>query len=99
MGVFGFIGGWNSYFWPYLVTESHTLYTIQVGLTSLMGAGGGAGVTGALTFGIDEYGQMLAGASMAAIPVIIIFFLFTEIYHSRHNYRCIKGVTKCQGNG
>jgi multiple sugar transport system permease protein len=78
MGIFGFIGGWNSYFWPYLVTESSKLYTIQVGLTSLMGAGGGAGVTGTLTFGIDEYGQMLAGASMAAIPVIIIFFLLQK---------------------
>lgn len=78
MGVFGFIGGWNSYFWPYLVTESNKLYTIQVGLTSLMGAGGGAGVSGSITFGIDLYGEMLAGASLAAIPVIIIFFLMQK---------------------
>jgi len=75
MGIVGFVGGWNSYFWPYLVTNSSEMFTIQVGLTGLMGAGAFG-----IPPGVEAYGEIFAGAVLAAIPVIVIFFAFQKYF-------------------
>ncbi len=80
MGITGFVGGWNSYFWPYLVTNSSDMFTIQVGLTGMMGAGAMG-----IPPGVEAYGRSFAGAALAAIPVIIIFFAFQKYF--------VKGIT------
>lgn len=63
--VLSFIGTWNSLAWPMLVTNSPAWRPIAVGLYSF----------------IDEAGQrlnlMMAGAFIAIIPILILYF-FTQ---------------------
>lgn len=69
LGVFltlflqSFIAQWNSYLWPLLVTDSDRMRTVQVGLSML---------TDAET---ANYEVVLAGASVALVPSLILFFL------------------------
>lgn len=73
IGITSFMAGWNSYFWPYLVAQSRDMLTLQAGLSSLMGAG----ATG-LPPSSNDLGVVMAGATLAAIPMIIVFFLFQK---------------------
>lgn len=73
IGITSFMAGWNSYFWPYLVAQSRDMLTLQAGLSSMMGAG----ATG-LPPSSNDLGVVMAGATLAAIPMIIVFFLFQK---------------------
>jgi len=73
VGITSFRAGWNSYFWPYLVAQSRDMLTLQAGLSSMMGAG----ATG-LPPSTNDLGVVMAGAALAAIPMIIVFFLFQK---------------------
>jgi multiple sugar transport system permease protein len=73
VGITSFMAGWNSYFWPYLVTQSREMLTLQAGLSSMMGAG----ATG-LPPSSNDLGVVMAGATLAAIPMIIVFFIFQK---------------------
>lgn len=73
VGITSFMAGWNSYFWPYLVAKSREMLTLQAGLSSMMGAG----ATG-LPPSSNDLGMVLAGATLAAVPMIIVFFIFQK---------------------
>jgi multiple sugar transport system permease protein len=73
VGITSFMAGWNSYFWPYLVAQSRHMLTLQAGLSSMMGAG----ATG-LPPSSNDLGVVMAGATLAAIPMIIVFFVFQK---------------------
>ena len=59
MFLLDFVAAWNDYFWPYLVTNSRSMMTLQVGLISLMGVDQGATRP-------TDYGVIMAGASSPA---------------------------------
>ncbi|MEX2536993.1 MAG: carbohydrate ABC transporter permease [Trueperaceae bacterium] len=73
VGITSFMAGWNSYFWPYLVAQSRDMLTLQAGLSSMMGAG----ATG-LPPSSNDLGVVMAGAALAAIPMIVVFFIFQK---------------------
>ena len=58
-----FINQWNSYLWPLIVTGKETMRTVQVGLSML---------TNTET---ANYEIVLAGACIALVPSLILFFL------------------------
>ncbi|HHY61700.1 MAG TPA: carbohydrate ABC transporter permease, partial [Firmicutes bacterium] len=62
-GLFTFIGGWNSFLWPLIVTNSSTYRTIQVGLSQFN----------------QEFGTvpnlLMAASTIAIVPLVIIFFI------------------------
>ena len=58
-----FINQWNSYLWPLIVTGKDEMRTVQVGLSML---------TDAET---PNYEIVLAGACVALVPSLILFFL------------------------
>ncbi len=68
--MFAFIGSWNAFLWPLLVTTGHEWRPLMVGLWSL----------------VDEAGArtqlIMAGAAIAILPTIILYFItqkqFTE---------------------
>ncbi len=64
-GIFSFQRYWNSYIWPLIVLQNPDMFTLQVGLSFIH--------TG--EFGTN-YGLLVSGASLAAIPIIIFFFAF-----------------------
>jgi len=70
LGIFGFVSGWNNWFWPFLVTESRSMETLQVGLVNLAPP---------RDMPVDvDYGVVMAGVLLAAIPTILVFFAFQK---------------------
>lgn len=67
LAVITFLASWNDFLWPLLILQDRTLQTLPPGLRTLQGAY------------TSEYGQMMAGAAIAAIPVLIIY-IFAQRY-------------------
>lgn len=87
MGVFGFMGGWNDFFWPMLMAQSTEMYTIQAGITAMsfrlvVGSASGAGL---------DYGVLMAGTTLAAIPMVIVFFAFQKFIMKGVTIGALKG--------
>ncbi|MBE3597320.1 MAG: carbohydrate ABC transporter permease [Limnochordaceae bacterium] len=62
-GLFTFIGSWNAFLWPLIVTNRETMRPIQVGVATFF----------------QEYGTLpnlaMAASTMAVAPVLLFFFL------------------------
>lgn len=78
--IFAFQRYWNSFIWPLIVLQDPNMFTLQVGLSFIH--------TG--EFGIN-YGLLMAGAAMAAIPMIIFFFMFQKYFMQGLRIGAIKG--------
>lgn len=65
-----FTNGWNSYFWPKIIAKNETRRVLTVGLVHLRN-----------TFaGLDTMNnhEIMAGAVLAVLPVIVMFFIFQK---------------------
>jgi len=78
--IFSFQRYWNSFIWPLIVLQNPDMFTLQVGLAYVH--------TG--EFGTN-YGLLLAGAALAAIPMIIFFFAFQRYFMQGLRIGAIKG--------
>jgi len=67
LGVFLFLGEWNSFLWPLIVINSIDLQPIQVGLRTFQGEF------------TTQWHLMMAGAFIAEIPVLL-FYMFCQRY-------------------
>lgn len=63
VAVLACITTWNEYFWPLLVTSKIDRTVVQVGLQMFLSAEG------------EQWGALMAGASVATLPVLIIHLL------------------------
>jgi multiple sugar transport system permease protein len=63
LAVITFLASWNDFLWPLLILRDRALQTLPPGLRTLQGAY------------TAEYGQMMAGATIAAIPVLLLYVL------------------------
>lgn len=61
LGVITFLTVWNDFLWPLLILQDPNLYTLPPGLSSLQNSY------------VTQYGPTMAGAVIAAIPVLIIY--------------------------
>ncbi len=61
LGILTFLGSWNDFLWPLLILRDRALQTLPPGLRTLQGAY------------TSEYGLMMAGAVIVAVPVLIIY--------------------------
>ena len=66
--IASFVGTWNTYLWPLLVTNANEMRTAQVAITML-------NVTEGSSYG---YGVVMAAAVLILIPSILIFVLFQK---------------------
>ncbi|WP_100330237.1 carbohydrate ABC transporter permease [Bacillus xiapuensis] len=64
LGVYGFLSAWNMYLWPLLATTDDTVRTVQIGLKQLQSQEQ-----------MNEWGVMMAGAVIVAIPTLLLLFL------------------------
>lgn len=64
LAIITFIGAWNAFLWPFLITTTEPQMTVAVGITTVQDA-----------FGI-YYARLLAGAVMTGLPVATIYLLF-----------------------
>ena len=62
IAIIGFIGSWNSYLWPLIITNSMELRTVQTGLRAMM----------TLDVGV-EWQQLMAMSTLITVPTIILF--------------------------
>jgi multiple sugar transport system permease protein len=63
LGLLTFVATWNDFVWPLIALNSTSLFTLPVGLSTLQQQY------------YTNYGYILAGGAIAAIPTIIIFLL------------------------
>ena len=61
LAVITFLASWNDFLWPLLVLQRPDILTLPPGLRTLQGAY------------TSEYGQMMAGSVIAAVPVLLIY--------------------------
>ena len=63
-GVFAFLGAWNQYLWPLIVTRTDSVRTVQIGLNQLVGSS------------FSDIGVRAAGTVLAALPIFVVLLLF-----------------------
>jgi len=63
LGIFAFLGSWNSLLWPLVVTESADMRTIQVALNIFNQAEG------------TNWELMMAASTFCQLPLIVAYFL------------------------
>jgi multiple sugar transport system permease protein len=68
LGVFTFLGTWNSYWWPLISATRSDMYTLTVGLAA-------AQMNYAQTSGL---GFLMAQAVFASIPIFIVYLIFQK---------------------
>jgi len=78
LGIFTFVGNWNDFFWPLVLLNDSKMYTLPVGLPTLQGQW-------------TDYGLLMAGATLAALPTIFIFLLFQRYFLQGITVGAIKG--------
>jgi ABC-type glycerol-3-phosphate transport system permease component len=61
MSILVFNAGWNEYLWPLIVINDQKLFVLNLALPALRGPYG------------NEYGTVLAGATLATVPVVAVF--------------------------
>ena len=66
LSIFTFIAAWGDFLWPLVVLKSPEHYTLQVGLSFMMG-----------TF-VDNFRYVAAGAVLSILPVFAIFALMQK---------------------
>ncbi|HMG43997.1 MAG TPA: carbohydrate ABC transporter permease [Acidimicrobiales bacterium] len=66
LAVFSFLGAWNQYLWPLLVTRDDEYRTVQIGLKQLRSTQ------------LDEINVTLAGTILAALPLVVLLILFQK---------------------
>ncbi len=63
VGIFSFLGSWNSLLWPLIVTSNPEMRPIQVGLTAFQSEAG------------SYYNRMMAAATLAVLPIVAMFLV------------------------
>ncbi|MBE3574871.1 MAG: carbohydrate ABC transporter permease [Firmicutes bacterium] len=73
LAIFTFMGNWNNFLWPLIVLNDPNKLTLPVGLATLQQEN------------TVDYGLQMAGAALAAVPMIILFLSLQRYF--------IKGLT------
>lgn len=62
LGIFSFLGSWNAFIWPLIVTNSTHLRVLQVGLAYFLSDAG------------TEWGLLMAASTFSIVPLVIGYF-------------------------
>ena len=79
VSLFSIVGSWNDFFWPFLVTNNPAMYTIQVGLKQFKFANE------------TLFAPMMAGATISALPMFILFFALQKYFMEGVTIGAVKG--------
>ncbi|MDQ3460470.1 MAG: carbohydrate ABC transporter permease [Deinococcota bacterium] len=66
LAILTFLGNWNAFLWPLIVTQSQEMYTLPVGLALFSGEAG------------SQWNLITAGASLSVFPVLLVFAVFQK---------------------
>ena len=62
-GILSFMSSWNSFLWPFVVTNSTRLMTLPVGLANLQGEH------------LTQWNLVMAGTTISVIPIILVYLV------------------------
>lgn len=79
MAILTFMESWNTFFWPFLVTNTMDMQTIQVGLKNFRFAN------------TTYFAPMMAGATISALPMFILFFSLQRYFLEGVTVGAVKG--------
>jgi alpha-1,4-digalacturonate transport system permease protein len=79
VGILSFTWRWNDYLWPLIVINNQQNYTLQLSLANLVGTN------------TVEWGTLLAYATLAMVPVLVVFLCFQRYFVKGSLSGAVKG--------
>jgi arabinosaccharide transport system permease protein len=79
MAILQGLGSWNNFLWPLIVLRSNDMFTLPIGLATLLTPYG------------NNYDILIAGSVMTIVPIIILFILFQRYFVAGLTVGGVKG--------
>ena len=79
LAIFTFINSWNDYFMQLVMLSSNAKFTLPLGIATLQGDT------------TIDIGLLMAGAALAAFPIIIVFLIFQKYFTKGITMGAVKG--------
>ena len=79
LAIFTFINSWNDYLMQLVMLASNTKYTISLGIATMQAE-----------TSVDT-GLLMAGATLAAVPILIVFLIFQKYFTQGITMGAVKG--------
>ncbi|PGT80394.1 MULTISPECIES: carbohydrate ABC transporter permease [Bacillaceae] len=79
MAILQGLGSWNNFLWPLIVLRSNDMFTLPIGLATLLTPYG------------NNYDVLIAGSVMTIIPIIILFVFFQRYFVAGLTVGGVKG--------
>lgn len=79
LAIFTFINSWNDYFMQLIMLSSISNLTISLGIAKLQAENA------------TDFGLIMAGAALAAVPIIIVFLIFQKYFTKGIAMGAVKG--------
>ena len=64
LGIFNFVGNWNTFLWPLIIAKSPSMRTVPVGMALFSGEAS------------TQWNLIMAASALAIVPVLLVFFVF-----------------------
>jgi multiple sugar transport system permease protein len=81
--ILTFIGPWNEFLWPFLVTKQLALQPLAVALANF--------ISNLAARQANPFGAILAGAVVLTIPAVVLFLIFQKRFQASNLGSAIKG--------
>ena len=78
-----FIGPWNEFLWPFLVTKRADMQPLAVSLANY--------ISNVASSTANPFGALLAGAVVLAAPVVVLFLVFQRYFVASDLSSGVKG--------
>ena len=82
-GVVTFIGPWNEFLWPFLITKQQDLQPLAVALANY--------ISNVAARAANPFGSILAGAVVLAVPAVVVFIVFQRQFIQSNLGSGVKG--------
>lgn len=79
LAIFTFISSWNDYFMQLIMLSSTRNLTISLGIAKMQAENS------------TDYGLIMAGATLASIPIIVVFIIFQKYFTKGITMGAVKG--------
>lgn len=79
LAIFTFINSWNDYFMQLIMLTSSKNLTISLGIATMQAENS------------TDYGLIMAGAVLAAVPIIVVFLIFQKYFTKGITMGAVKG--------
>ena len=79
LAIFTFISSWNDYFMQLIMLSSTNNLTISLGIANMQAENS------------TDFGLIMAGAALAAVPIIVVFLIFQKYFTKGITMGAVKG--------